>query len=229
VSCYATSLTALRQAVMVPAPPVPAPGGADTQPALVVAMPSTPSLGPPGDLPAAVAECDLVSGYLPGTVRLVGPEATRSSTMAALRDSAIAHLACHAVSEPDDPSRGRILVHDGALTVAELQALPIWRRSLAFLSACNTADASGGIPDEAIHLASALQVIGFEHVIGTTWQVPDDLALAVTGRFYAAPAGRGDPDDFAAALHASVAAVLVDDPLNPFPWTYVLYGAVSGG
>ena len=100
---------------------------------------------------------------------------------------------------------------------------------LAFLSACNTADVRGDIPDEAVHLASAFQLIGFEHVIGTAWPVPDDTALAVTERFYAAlwdPASSTNADP-AAALHASVTAVLATDPINPFPWTYVHYGADS--
>jgi hypothetical protein len=33
--------------------------------------------------------------------------------------------------------------------------------------------------------------------------------------------------DPGAALHASVAAALATDPLNPFPWAYVHYGADS--
>ena len=75
------------------------------------------------------------------------------------------------------------------MPITELQALPVWRRGLAFLSACNTADVRGDIPDEAVHLASAFQLIGFEHVIGTAWPVPDHTALAVTERFYAAAPG----------------------------------------
>ena len=232
VSSYATSLTSLRQAVTSIAPEH---GSAPNDPdggqpgALIIAMPDTPALGPSGRLPSAEAESSVVSRYLPMATRLIGPDATRAKTVSAIRNASIAHLACHAVSEPGDPSRGRVLVHDGAVPITELQALPVWRRGLAFLSACNTADVRGDIPDEAVHLASAFQLIGFEHVIGTAWPVPDDTALAVTERFYAAlwdPASSTNADP-AAALHVSVTAVLATDPINPFPWTYVHYGADS--
>jgi CHAT domain-containing protein len=171
----------------------------------------------------------VVTRHYPLAVTLAGPDATRAATVAAIRGASIAHFGCHATIVPGDPSRGRLLVHDGAIRITELQALPAWRRGLAFLSACSTASVRGDIPDESVHLASAFQVIGFEHVIGTTWQVPDDIALTVTESFYAGvgnPRAGQDPDP-AVALHAAVAATLATDPLSPLPWAYVHYGADS--
>lgn len=227
VSSYATSLTSLRQAITSQAPEQPPDGAVPG--ALAVVMPRTPALGPAGDLPCAMAEMEVVVRRFPMAVTLAGAAATRAAALAAIKNASIAHFGCHATIVPADPSRGRLLVHDGAIPITELQALPAWRRGLAFLSACDTASARGDIPDEFVHLASAFQVIGFEHVVGTAWQVPDDITLAVTEGFYAAvrdpEAGRNaDP---AAALHTSVAAVLAADPLNPFPWAYVHYGADS--
>ena len=227
VSSYATSLTSLRQAVTSRAPEHPPDGAVPG--VLAVAMPHTPALGPAGDLPSAMAEMAVVSRHFPMAVTLAGAGATRAATLAAIGSASIAHFGCHATIVPADPSRGRLLVHDGGIPITELQALPAWRRGLAFLSACDTASARGDIPDEFVHLASAFQVIGFEHVIGTAWQVPDDIALAVTEGFYAGvwdPAA-GRNADPAAALHASVAAALATDPLNPFPWAYAHYGADS--
>jgi CHAT domain-containing protein len=227
VSSYATSLTSLRQAVTSRAPEHPPDGAVPG--VLAVAMPHTPSLGPSGDLPSAAAEMAVVSRHFPMAVTLTGAGATRAATLAAIKSASIAHFGCHATIVPADPSRGRLLVHDGAIFITELQALPAWRRGLAFLSACDTASARGDIPDEFVHLASAFQVIGFEHVIGTAWQVPDNIALAMTKSFYA---GVWDPAtdqnaDPAAALHTSITAALATDPLNPFPWAYVHYGADS--
>lgn len=227
VSSYATSLTSLRQAVSSRAPEQPPDGAVPG--VLAVAMSHTPALGPAGDLPSAPAEQAVVTRHFPTAVTLAGPDATQAATLAAIRSASIAHFGCHAVIVPANPSRGRLLVHDGAILIAQLQALPAWRRGLAFLSACDTASARGEIPDEFVHLASAFQVIGFEHVIGTAWPVPDDIALTVTEGFYAAV---GDPAatrsvDPALALHASVAAALAPDPLNPFPWAYLHYGADS--
>jgi hypothetical protein len=227
VSSYATSLTSLRQAITSDAPEHPPDGAVPGT--LAVAMPHTPALGPAGDLASAMAEMQVVSRHFPMAVTLAGAGATRAATLAAITNASIAHFGCHATVVPADPSRGRLLVHDGTIPITELQALPAWRRGLAFLSACDTASARGDIPDEFVHLASAFQVIGFEHVVGTAWQVPDDITLAVAEGFYA---GVWDPEagrnaDPAAALHASVAAVLATDPLNPFPWAYVHYGADS--
>jgi CHAT domain len=227
VSSYATSLTSLRQAITSRAPEHPPDGAVPG--VLAVAMPHTPALGPAGDLPSAMAEMAVVTRHFPMAVTIAGAGATRAATLEAVRSASIAHFGCHAMIVPADPSRGRLLVHDGTILITELQALPAWRRGLAFLSACDTASARGDIPDEFVHLASAFQVIGFEHVVGTAWELPDDIALAVTEGFYAGvwdPAADRNADP-AAALHASVAAALATDPLNPFPWAYVHYGADS--
>jgi hypothetical protein len=227
VSSYATSLTSLRQAITSQAPEHPPDGAVPGT--LAVAMPHTRALGPAGDLPCAMAEMKAVVRHFPMAVTLAGAAATRAAALAAIRNASIAHFGCHAMIVPADPSRGRLLVHDGAIPITELQVLPAWRRGLAFLSACDTASSRGDIPDEFVHLASAFQVIGFEHVIGTAWQVPDDITLAVTEGFYAAvwDPQSGRNADPAAALNASVAAALAADPLNPFPWAYVHYGADS--
>ena len=225
VSSYATTLTSLWQATTSTAREAGPVGESFT---LALAMPETPSLGPAGDLPSALAEAGTVRRHFPAARVLIGPDAGRRETVSAIRNASIAHLACHAVTVLADPARGHLLVHDGAVPIAELQALPAWRRGLAFLSACSTADVPGKIPDESVHLASAFQLIGFEHVVGTIWPAPDDIALPVATGFYASvcdPAG-GSADP-AAALHASVAAVLADDRRNPFPWSYVHYGVDS--
>ena len=226
VSSYATTLTSIWQAVTSTAPEA-GPGGESFT--LAVAMPETPSLGPAGNLPSALAEADVVRRHFPAARVLAGPDAICRETVSAIKNAAIAHLACHAVTVPADPSRGHLLVHDGAVPIAELQALPAWRRGLAFLSACSTADVRGKIPDESVHLASAFQLVGFEHVVGTIWPAPDDISLSVAAGFYASvwdPAA-GRNADPAAALHASVAAVLAEDWRNPFPWSYVHYGVDS--
>jgi hypothetical protein len=64
---------------------------------------------------------------------------------------------------------------------------------LAFLSACSTARPSGRLADEAIHLASAFQLAGYRHVIGTLWPIGDWPAVE-----YARPADA--PLDRASAM-----------------------------
>ena len=59
------------------------------------------------------------------------------------------------------------------------------RLSLAYLSACSTADnASIDLSDETIHLATAFQLAGFSHVLATLWQGKDEACMVVAEHFY---------------------------------------------
>jgi len=106
--------------------------------ALVVAMPTTPGAEP---LPNAEAEAELLRALLPEALVLVEPG--RDEVLAALSGRAIAHFACHGVSDAFDPSRSGLLLHDhetAALTVAALAAADLAAADLAYLSACATAN-----------------------------------------------------------------------------------------
>jgi len=55
----------------------------------------------------------------------------------------------------------------------------------AFLSACHSAGQSVTFaPDEALHLAAAMQFCGFRSVIGTMWPLQDDDGPRVAREFY---------------------------------------------
>jgi len=59
------------------------------------------------------------------------------------------------------------------------------RLSLAYLSACSTADNSSiDLSDETIYLATAFQLAGFSHVLATLWQGKDDACMVVAEHFY---------------------------------------------
>jgi hypothetical protein len=219
VSSYTPTVRALRHARERArrAPAAAPPRG------LIVAMPTTPGL--PGRLDGVPGEAAAARARLGDTVLLrePGPDdpppppsglPTSGNVLAHLPHCAIAHFACHGTSHPADPSQSRLLLHDHAespLTVARLAPLALDRARLAYLSACRTAVTdSAPLRDEAIHLASAFQVIGFPHVVGTLWEVNDRLAATVADLFYAAlhtPGGALDTDRAAHALHHAVRAV----------------------
>ncbi|MER5540630.1 CHAT domain-containing protein [Streptomyces mirabilis] len=62
---------------------------------------------------------------------------------------------------------------------------------------------------EAVHLTSAFQLTGFPHVIGTLWEVDDQIAVTIADLFYAAlQTDFGlDPARAAHALHKAVRRV----------------------
>jgi CHAT domain-containing protein len=189
----------------------------------VVAMRHTP--GAPGALPTAEREAALAARALPGAWTGMDETATRHQVLERLAGSVYAHFACHAVADPQDPARGRLLTHDHQdtpLTVADVSELDL-DAELAFLSACATSQAPLTLVDESLHITGAFQLAGFRHVIGTLWEIDDAISLELAAAFY----GPGNPGDEAAyALHAAVRGLRDRYPLAPTLWAAHIH---SGG
>ncbi|WP_329337404.1 CHAT domain-containing protein [Streptomyces sp. NBC_00663] len=158
------------------------------------------------------------------TTVLTGPEASRDTLLAALPDHAYLHFSGHGTQDPTDSAGGALYLHDhaqaGPLSVADISRLRLREARLAFLSACETARGAAVLPDEAVHLAGALQLAGFAHVVAAQWVVDDACALQVADSFYeglTSPPGAGlDPARAAHALHEAVRRLRrgpVSDPL----------------
>nr|WP_221382617.1 CHAT domain-containing protein [Actinoplanes polyasparticus] len=181
-----------------------------------VAMPRTPDATP---LRHVAAEAAAVARHFPGThTVLTGPAATHRPVVAALSRATWAHLACHAVSDLAEPSRSRLLLHDhreAPLTVLDVIRLRLTGAELAYLSACSTSLTGPALPDEAIHLASAFQLAGYRHVIGTLWPVGDRVARRTAEAVYSAI---DKPGDCAYALHAASLAARARRPGSPTWW-----------
>jgi len=216
-------------------------GAAVPSRALIVAIPVTPGI--PGRLHHVPAEASMLSRRLPGAIILTEPGAlggttlppsagmpTKATVLAHLPGSQIAHFACHGASDPADPSKSLLLLHDhdtNPFTVASLSAIKLSRAELAYLSACHTASAStAGLLDEAIHLTSAFQLAGFPHVIGTLWEIDDAVAVTIADAFYSSlrsPQGTLDTSRAAHALHHAVRAIRDDIPGTPSQWAAYLH------
>jgi tetratricopeptide (TPR) repeat protein len=195
---------------------------------LAVGMPYTPGQG---RLPAVPAELQVLASLFPsagGNLQLTGQEATRASVLAAMPGHSWLHLACHAGQRDDDPSRSGFALHDGALTIADLASLPTQTRGLAFLSACETAAGSVRHLDEAVHLASAMQFLGYQHVIATMWTIADPPGPAIARTVYTelTRSGHPVPDEAAAALHQAVQQLRLTHPASPQLWApYIHLGS----
>ena len=71
------------------------------------------------------------------------------------------------------------------LTVLDLISQNLESSQLAYLSACHTASTRDlSLLDEAIHLASAIQMAGYPSVIGSLWQVVDEHSAVVAKEAY---------------------------------------------
>jgi len=210
--------------------------------ALVVAMPTTPGI--PGMLPNVPAEVAMVVTRLPEPVVLIETQSpgidpaviaaedtpTKGNVLARLPDHPIAHFACHGATDPTDPSKSLLLLHDwqsDPLTVSSFASIKLDQAQLAYLSACRTTfTGTAELIDEAIHLTSAFQLAGFPHVIGTLWEIDDRLALEVADGFYTAlhtGSGALDTSRAAAALHQAVRQLRDALPEMPSLWGAFLH------
>src|SRR5262249_55920274 len=157
-----------------------------------VGMPTTAGAAP---LPATTAELAMAGRYFPARTELTGDRATVAAVVAGLSGHSWVHFACHASQDLTDPSRAAVHLYDGPLTVVEIAARQLDNPAVAFLSACQTATGGAQVLDESIHLSAALQLAGYQHVIGTLWSIPDRHSARVADAFYLAVANEaGRPD-----------------------------------
>ncbi|WP_424891648.1 CHAT domain-containing protein [Streptomyces sp. XH2] len=219
VSSYTPTLAALCRARR-PSPPA----GHGQGGMLLVSMGETPGARPlegPGE------EAALLGARLdPPPLRLDGPRATRDAVRGLLPAHRWFHFSGHGTQDLGDPTRGGLRLHDGLLTVHDLARLGAGPGAEpAFLSACQTAVGGAQVPDEGIHLASALQPAGYRHVVAALWNVHDApaarLARAVYDRLITggsiAPAG---------ALHHAVRALRAERPYRPSVWAPFLHAGL---
>ena len=208
---------------------------------LIVAMPTTPGLPGGGRLPNVADEATLLQARLPDPVLLAEPGTdtglhpddlpTKANVLAHLPGTAIAHFACHGHTDPADPSRSLLLLHDhqhDPLSVAGLAPVALDHAELAYLSACSTGITTDTrLLDEAIHLVTAFQLAGFPRVIGTLWEINDHVAVRIADAFYTAlTAGALDTGRAASALHHAVRAIRDECPGIPSRWAaYIHAGA----
>ena len=155
-----------------------------------------------------------------GNHQLAQSQATRAAVLAAIADHSWVHLACHAGQQRADPARSGFALWDGTLTITDLAAQPTRGRDLAFLSACETAASSARHLDEAIHLAAAMQFLGYRHVIATLWTIADRPAPDIADTVYTTLTrdGKPDPGRAAEALHHAIQDLRQCDPTNPLLW-----------
>jgi len=199
--------------------------------AVVVAVPDAPESPPLG---SALLEARTVREFIPDAAVLPHPgaETDRDSVIEALRQHAIAHLACHGVADWSDPARSRLILHDHLtrpLTLHDITQLHLESAQLAYLSACSTTDANALQIDESTQLTAAFQLAGYRNVIGTLWPINDQTAAAVAHDVYAVLTGGGTTqptlDTVAAALHQATRHQRDCTPAVPTRWAaYVHYG-----
>ncbi|KAL8366742.1 hypothetical protein RB595_010551 [Gaeumannomyces hyphopodioides] len=185
VSSYASSVKAIIHSRRRPHQ---APAAGEFQNAVVVAMQNTPKqqrLEHANDeINAVVTICESM-GLPPNR-----PRPYKADVSSALKACRVFHFAGHGSTHPTEPLQSQLLLDDWDLepfTVANLLETNLTSKPpfLAYLSACGTGQIlDEASVDESIHLASAYQLAGFRHVVGTLWSVDDRLCVGMARIMY---------------------------------------------
>ncbi|KIJ58537.1 hypothetical protein HYDPIDRAFT_102441, partial [Hydnomerulius pinastri MD-312] len=171
-------------------------------------------------LPSVSKEIEIVAGRISNAVsftRLVDNAATVGNAVKELTSHQWVHFACHGRPNLEHPFSSSFAMHDGPLQLTQIIQAELQNPEFAFLSACHTAAYNESTPDEAIHLAAAMQFAGFRSVIGTMWAVDDTVVCRVVSTFYENmfdKSGRLDGKRAALALNKAVALLQKDIPFE---------------
>ncbi len=175
-------------------------------------------------LPGAAAEAAAVARLLPGSVALVGAQASAANLLAAVDRFPILHFAGHAIANPAEPLLSYLLLASDApggasvLYARDVLDYRFDRTRLALLAACRTADDQSTSGQGVMGLASVFLAAGVPAVIATLWDVEDPSSGALLDRFYRRLARGVDAAD---ALRAAQLDLLASsDPALRQPATW---------
>ncbi|KAI9567897.1 CHAT domain-containing protein [Boletus coccyginus] len=170
------------------------------------------------ELNSVGAELDTVSQRVDGLAtftRIEGEESCISRVVEELGKNDWVHLACHGLPNPRKPFESAFALRDGHFTIEHIIGCELKDPEFAYLSACHTTVGDEESPDEAIHLASAVQFVGFRSVIGTMWAVDDGETNKITSTFYRYMVdGSGHLDHTRAAFALNKTMKSVDVPFD---------------
>jgi CHAT domain-containing protein len=183
--------------------------------ALLISMENTPDLAWNSSLPSVTEEIAQVRELLDSSIPVVAlREPRKADVLDALSSCKVFHFAGHGMSHPSNPSKSSLLLKDwqeNPLTVEDLIARKLYQNPpfLAYLSACSTGDNNATkLLDEGIHLMGACQLAGFQHVIGSLWEVSDKHCVDVAKEVYRTMRdGQMSDESVALGLHNAIRAL----------------------
>lgn len=168
-------------------------------------------------LPGAEAEVRAVAGVHPDATVLTGPAATVATVLGGIAGTDVAHLACHGSFRSDNPLFSTLLMHDGPITVHDLQGRGQLPR-IVVLSACSAASSGPLRGGALLGLASALTAMGVASVIAPLTPVNDEAVVDRMIELHRALSAGRSPAD-------ALAGVADGHELDPVAAAFVALGA----
>jgi hypothetical protein len=207
VSSYTPTLSALRRQVREGTPePGETPKPAGTELVVEYSLPQDDATA----RAQTEEEAAELRRHLPAAQVLRGSGATAEAVLAALPTARTVHFACHATTHPRWPALNSLTLYDHAsrpLTVLELSQASVSHGQLAYLDACTTAASPQALSEEAVHIASTFQMLGYRHVVGTLWPSRPRPSRYVSQHFYDHLTLTDTHDNVARSLHRAVSEI----------------------
>jgi CHAT domain-containing protein/predicted negative regulator of RcsB-dependent stress response len=155
-------------------------------PALIIGDPK--SDGGPA-LPDAAREAQAIAAMYDSATLLVGDRATRARFLECASRSALIHYAGHAESDDADALGTLRLASDdprvsGALDASDIASLTLRNAPLVVLAGCGTIRGDANHVEGMPSVARAFLAAGARNVIGTLWEIDDDIASRLFRRVH---------------------------------------------
>jgi hypothetical protein len=151
-------------------------------PARLTLLVSQPSESPPGGWEDTL----VIRGLDLQTTSLSQGYITPTTAIDGLGRHRFAHVAYHGTLETEKPFGAAVSFHNSErLTLLDIVRSRLPAGEFAFLPGSHTAELTdGSIPDEVLHISTAVQYSGFRSVIGTMWGMVDEDGRDLAENFY---------------------------------------------
>jgi Tfp pilus assembly protein PilF len=170
----------------------------------------------------ADAEIAAIRALRPGAEEFGGTDATVDAVREAMAGASLAHLACHGTFRADNPLFSSLELHDGALSVFELERLGRSPQQIV-LSACDAGLSAVHPGDELLGLAAALLRLGTTGLVASVLPVPDAATRRLMEALHAELAAGATLAQALAAASATLDPERDDDLVAS--WAFQLLGA----
>jgi CHAT domain-containing protein len=170
-------------------------------------------------------EAEEIASLHHGTL-LAGDAATRTAFIDAAQKSALIYFAGHAESDAREVNAALLLARGTPLAESDIAGMRLERHPLVVLAACGTFRGDPAHVAGMSSLSRAFLIAGARAVVGTLWEVDDDVASAFFLRFHENL--RADPAPSHALRDAQRAMLHSSDPRLMHPATWAPVELLSG-
>ena len=165
-------------------------------------------------LPFSEIEVERLANLYSDTTQLIDDAFNRNTTLNAINDYSIVHLATHAAFVTGQPDDSFILLGDGELiTLRDIDELSLTNVDLMVLSGCQTGLGVLGNGEEILGFGYQIQEAGARAAIASLWSVDDGGTQVLMNQFYAV-LNRGNVTKTAALQQAQIALINADATLE---------------